>query len=550
MKTIGWMLLAVLILFSCKRENDKPSGNVKITIDSVWVNGISVTNYSTIYEMDYEGLELRVKFASKVDSMLFNKSKFYFSGELDTLYAYRFLNSCDGLVISTQQSLKPLYSYRFSIEEGKNFGGTIYDPFTCNIVTRLDTTPKFPSISEDSLLTLVQEKTFRYFLDYAHPISGLARERFGSGDVVTTGGSGFGIMAILVGIERNFISRQQGFDQIRKVVNFFNNPSTDKFHGAFPHWMNGNTGKAIPFSTKDNGGDLVETAFLMQGLLTAKAYFKNGSLEEKAVCDTIQQLYKNVEWSWYRHDNQNKLYWHWSPNYNWDMNMPVSGWNEALIVYVLAASSPTYAIPKVVYDEGWAVQGNYPMKNGKTYYNTILPLGPDFGGPLFFAHYSFLGLDPRNLSDAYANYWTQNVAHSKINFEYCSVNPKKYYGYSSKCWGLTASDISNGYSASSPTNDLGVIAPTAAISSMPYTPVQSKEALKFFYYILGDKLWGQYGFYDAFSLSSRWFASSYLAIDQGPIICMIENYRTGLLWNLFMSNPEIKEGLNKLGFMY
>jgi hypothetical protein len=190
------------------------------------------------------------------------------------------------------------------------------------------------------------------------------------------------------------------------------------------------------------------------------------------------------------------------------------------------------------------------MKNGKTFYDIMLPLGYDYGGPLFFAHYSFLGLDPRNLSDSYANYWTQNTAHSLINYKYCVANPKKYRGYSAKCWGLTASDIQNSYSASSPTNDLGVIAPTAALSSIPYTPEQSMEALKFFYYVLGDKLWGTYGFYDSFNLTSRWFADSYIAIDQGPIVCMIENYRSGLLWNLFMSNTDIKSGLDKLGFSY
>jgi hypothetical protein len=331
-------------------------------------------------------------------------------------------------------------------------------------------------------------------------------------------------------------------------VNFLNQPSTEKFHGAFPHWLNGHTGKAIAFSTKDNGGDLVETAFLMQGLLTVKQYFLNGSTTEKALCDTIQKIWQNVDWNWYRKDNQNKLFWHWSPNYNWEMNMAVTGWNEALIVYVLAASSPTHAISKQVYDEGWARNG--AMKNGKEFYGITLPLGEDRGGPLFFSHYSFLGLDPRNLQDAYANYWTQNVAHARINYEYSKANPKNQKGYSAQFWGLTASDIRNGYTASSPNNDIGVIAPTAALSSFPYTPNESMEALKFFYYVLGDKLWGEYGFYDAVNLNEAWFASSYLAIDQGPIICMIENYRTQLLWKLFMSNSEIQNGLVKLGFSF
>jgi len=357
-------------------------------------------------------------------------------------------------------------------------------------------------------------------------------------------------MAILVGIERGFISRSQGFERIKKMVDFLNSPQTDKFHGAFPHFLNGSSGKVVPFSTKDNGGDLVETAFLIQGLLTAKQYFNAGSASEKTMCDTIQKLWERVEWTWYQKSNENKLYWHWSPNYNWDMNMPVAGWNEALIVYVLAASSPTYAISKPVYTEGWARNGASPMKNGKSFYSIKLPLGEDYGGPLFFSHYSFLGLDPRNLKDTYANYWEQNVNHASINHQYCVVNPKGFVGYSKDVWGLTASDNSSGYNAHSPTNDLGVISPTAAISSIPYTPAQSMDAIRFFYYYLGDKVWGEYGFYDAFDVSKGWYANSFLAIDQGPIICMIENYRSQLLWNLFMSNPEVKIGLDKLGFTY
>jgi hypothetical protein len=429
-------------------------------------------------------------------------------------------------------------------------GGIVRESFSFNFITRLDTLPKFPLISPDSLLTLVQKQTFRYFWDYAHPVSGLARERLGSGDIVTSGGSGFGLMAILTGIERSFISRQEGFERLKKIITFLNDPSCDTFHGAYSHWMNGSTGKVYPFSQKDNGGDLVETAYLVQGLLTVREYFSDGSAAEQVLCDTITSMWEDVEWDWYRNNGQNRLFWHWSPNFLWEINMPVTGWNEALIVYVLGASSPTHSIPKQVYDEGWARNGAYPMKNGKTFYNIQLPLGEDYGGPLFFAHYSFLGLDPRDLNDQYANYWNQNVSHTLINYNYCVDNPKSKRGYGPDCWGLTASDIQNGYSASSPLNDLGVIAPTGSISSIPYTPEASMRAIEFFYYILGDRLWGEYGFYDAFSLTSLWFAGSYIAIDQGPIICMIENYRTGFLWDLFMSSTDVQNGLTKLGFTF
>ena len=228
------------------------------------------------------------------------------------------------------------------------------------------------------------------------------------------------------------------------------------------------------------------------------------------------------------------------------MNLPVKGWNECLITYVLAASSPTHPISKMVYDNGWT--GNGAFRNGSSYEGITLPLGSAYGGPLFFSQYSFLGLNPTGLTDQYTNYFTQNKNHTLINYKYCIANPLKYNGYSDQCWGLTASDIPDGYNANSPTSDKGVITPTAALSSFPYTPVESMKALKFFYYKLGDKIWGEYGFYDAFSLQVPWYATSYLAIDQGPIIIMIENHRSGLLWNLFMSAPEVKTGMKNLGF--
>ncbi len=541
--------MGLLLLCACDREKPDNDDNT-IAIEAVAVNGRAVANEGNIDDIDYLRIEVSISFSSPVDTNSLNRSRIFFSSPIDDSYSVRFDRSARGLTLIAAGKATALRRYRLTVDAGSNLGGIIREPFSFSFTTRLDTLPKFPAISDDSLLTLVQRQTFRYFWDYAHPVSGLARERLGSGDVVTSGGSGFGLMAIVSAVERGFITRQEAFERLNQTVTFLNAPSTERFHGAYPHWLNGSTGKVIRFSAKDDGGDLVETAFLMQGLLTVREYFKNGTAEEKAMCDTIQKIWEGVEWDWYRRDGQNRLFWHWSPDYGWDMNMSVSGWNEALIVYVLAAASPTHSIPAVVYDEGWARNGAQPMLNGKRFYGIELPLGFDYGGPLFFAHYSFLGLDPRNLSDRYADYWIQNVAHSRINHEYCRTNPKHYRGYGENCWGLTASDIPGGYTASSPTNDRGVIAPTAAISSLPYTPEESMKALRYFYYILGDRIWKEYGFSDAFSLSAVWFAESFIAIDQGPIICMIENYRTGLLWDLFMANSEIREGLTKLGFTY
>ncbi|HCC85859.1 MAG TPA: beta-glucosidase, partial [Porphyromonadaceae bacterium] len=415
------------------------------------------------------------------------------------------------------------------------------------ISTGIDPADKFPRISDEELLTLVQQQTFRYFWNFAHPISGMARERTSSGNTVATGGTGFGVMAMIVAAERAFITREEALQQVQKIVTFLEEKAT-RYHGAFAHWIHGETGETIPFSTYDNGADLVETALLMQGLLTARQYFNRPTAAESSLRNAITRLWETVEWNWFQREGEEMLYWHWSPTYGWQMNMPIKGWNESMIVYLLAAASPTHPISKEVYDRGWARGGN--MMNNATYYGYRLPLGPQLGGPLFFAHYSFLGIRPEGLQDSYADYWEQNRNHTLINYRHCVANPNDYYGYGEDCWGLTASDGNRGYSAHSPSNDRGVIAPTAALSSMPYTPEESMRALHFFYYKLGDRIWTEYGFADAFNLTERWFTNQHIAINQGPIILMIENHRSGLLWNLLMNDSEIKSGLTTLGFSF
>ena len=539
-----WAGLATL-LGSCGKDGievEKPS---VFSLNSIKVNG---TNQGFEYTNLNLNPEIKLDFSAKIDPASVAKGiqLSQASGSsvpLKVVYS----SNANELAVQPQSPLMSLerYTLQISPDLKSTAGGTFQVPITVKLRTGLDSTAKFPIISDDSLLTLVQRKTFGYFWEFGHPVSGLARERNSSGDVVTSGGSGFGIMAIPVAVHRNFITRSQGLERMQKIVNFLGTKAK-RYHGAFPHWLNGATGETVPFSPKDNGADLVETSFLMQGLLVARQYFNGSDAAEGTLRTNIDALWKAVEWDWFRQNGQNVLYWHWSPDQGWAMNQKISGWNESLITYVLAASSPTYPIPRVVYDEGWTRNGDF--RNGKTYYGNLLPLGPDYGGPLFLAHYSFLGLNPKKLKDGYTDYFTQNRTHTLINYQYCLDNPKKFHGYSDRCWGLTASDIPDGYTASSPTNDQGIIAPTAALSSFPYTPDESMKALKFYYYVLGDKLWGEYGFRDAFSLDRPWFASSYLAIDQGPIIIMIENHRSGLVWDLLMSCPEVKAGLSKLGF--
>lgn len=548
MNRLNYLSIALFIFFvsSCKKNETSTSPDPVTPPSTYSFSDLKVND--TFNGFTYYGVNnspiVKITFSTAINPSTVNSNITMNDGSGASIaFVTSFENNNNTLVIQPQ--LQPITKYVLNVGTGllNTKGEKLQTGITVTLLTAVSDTDKFPRIADEDLLTLVQQQTFKYFWDFGHPTSGMARERNTSGNTVTSGGTGFGVMAMIAGIHRNFITRTDGIARIQQIVNFLK--TADRYHGAYAHWLDGNTGKTIAFSTKDNGGDLVETSFLMAGLLSARQYFNGTTTAETTLRNDITQLYNQVEWSWYR-NGTNSLYWHWSPNYNWDMNLKIQGWNECLITYILAASSPTYAISKAVYDEGFAKNGT--MKNGNSYYGVQLPLGIAGGGPLFFSHYSFLGINPNGLTDTYANYETQNKAHAMINYNYCVANPAKNYGYGANCWGLTASDIPGGYTASSPTNDRGVIAPTAALSSFPYTPEQSMAALKFFYYKLGDKIWKEYGFVDAFNLNEPWFATSHLAIDQGPIIVMIENYRSKLLWNLLMSAPEIKTGMTNLGF--
>lgn len=516
-------------------------------IISATINGVDLTSSVDITNIKYDSMIVEVVFSEALNT---NDYQDHFTIGAADHPTFSLLDEGTKVVAEISE---PLDYYRFySVNVSGNLtaaNGFTFSGFSKAFQTGLNPGYKFPEITDEELLTTVQEATFNYFWDFGHPVSGLARERNSSGDVVTIGGSGFGLMSILVGIERGFITRQQGVERLEKIINFLNEDA-DRFHGVWSHWLNGSSGDAIAFSTKDNGADLVETAFMAQGLIAVRQYLNEVDLAESLLITTINEMLDEIEWDWFTKNGEDVLYWHWSPTYDWDMNMQIRGYNEALIVYVLAASSENFGIDPDVYHNGWARSG--AIGNGNTFYGYELPVGYDRGGPLFFAHYSFLGLDPRNLSDTYADYWTQNRNHTLINRAYCVENPKNYVGYNEGSWGLTASDEPNGYSAHEPTyaRDNGTITPTAALSSIPYTPEESMEALRHFYYVLGDKLWGEYGFYDAYNPSQGWWANSYLAIDQGPIVVMIENYRTGLIWDLFMSAPEVQSALDTLGFTY
>ena len=412
---------------------------------------------------------------------------------------------------------------------------------------------KLAALPDDALLEIVQRQTFRYFWEGAHPVSGLAFDRRTTGtsvddaveDPVTIGGSGFGVMTLIVAAERGWIERDAALERLGRMLELL--LTARRYHGAFPHFMNGRTGETIAFSPNDDAADLVETSLLMMGLLCAREYFHRDTEEEVAARSRITTLWDEVEWSWFTRGGREVLYWHWSPHHGWAMDHAIRGWNECLITYVLAASSPRHSIEPAVYHRGFASGPGF--RNGKSWYDIELPLGMAYGGPLFFTHYSFCGLDPHGLEDRYADYWEQNERHVHINRAHCVANPKKFDGYGESCWGLTASDDPAGYSAHAPDNDNGTISPTAALASLPYDPAAVMTVLRHFLKRHEKRLWRELGFVDAFCEAEDWFADTFLAIDQGPIVLMIENHRTELLWSLFMAVPEVQAGLRRLGFV-
>lgn len=425
------------------------------------------------------------------------------------------------------------------------------------------------AFSDEELLNMVQEASVRPYAERAHPDAGLALECIpGDDNLVALGASGFGIMALIVAVERGFVTREAVREQLLKAVHFL--AAADRFRGVWPHFLDGRTGKTIPlFGRYDNGGDLVETAFMIQGLLTARQYFTQNDPAEQEIRQTISRLWEEVEWDWYRRTPDGEfLYWHWSPDYEWHIGHPLTGWNEALIVYLLAMASPTHPVPASLYETGWASQAVWAQEyrqnwgktstgslygNGESYEGFKLPVGVGSGGPLFFAHYSFLGFDPRGARDRFTarfdtDYFGNNRILSLINHHYCARNPKGYEGYSEVCWGLSASDDHTGYLAHDPTpaRDNGTITPTAALGAFPYTPDESLAALKHFYLERGARLWDVYGFRDAFNDTEEYLSTISMGLNQAPTAVMLENHRSGLLWQLFMTNLEVGKAVKDI----
>jgi hypothetical protein len=486
----------------------------------------------------------------------------------DDLLAYRIYRSRDGKKfepIGTQQGSRT----RFVDFTGEPPDEAVYRVTALDLAgnesapSPVSTRARTRAFTDDELLTMVQEANFRYYWEAAHPKAGLAPEVLpGDANLLALGGSGFGVMALLVAAEREFVSRKEVAERMLKIVRFLER--ADRFHGVWPHFLDGDTGRAIPFFGKyDNGGDLVETAFMIQALLAARQYFDGNDAVEREIRDTVTKLWREVEWSWYRQrPDSDVLYWHWSPDYGFHINHPLIGWNETMIIYLLAIASPTHSVPAELYHTGWAGKSERNIRyreqwgrtttgsrftNGNTFYGIKLDVGVGNGSDLFFAHFSYMGFDPRGIRDRYTNYFENNRAIALINHAYCVENPRGFDGYGADTWGLSAG-INSGGGRPLPRDDNGTINVMASLASMPYTPQESLAALKHYYRDLGAKIWNIYGFHDGFNETQNWFEEVYMALNQAPITVMIENHRTGLVWKHFMANPEIQPALDAIGF--
>jgi len=399
-------------------------------------------------------------------------------------------------------------------------------------------------MTDDELLTMVQEASFQYYWDGAEPNSGLARESIpGDPDLIAVGGSGFGIMALVVGADRGFAPRDLIVDRLLRITNYL--AHADRFHGAWPHFLSGRTGHIVPaFGIYDDGADLIETSFMMQGLLTARGYFTRDTQKERRLRDEITALWRGVEWDWFNATPQHDaIYWHWSPDFAFHKANRVGGWNETLMPYLLGIASPTHPLPPSLYYSGWCSEGNPARKFGvhSESYGIPLEVADPHGatGPLFFTHYSFMGYDPRSVRDKYTDYFINNRNMSLIQQKYAIENPHHFVGYGADDWGMSAVSGPLAYHANDSLEDDGTLAPTAAMGAYAYVPDASLLALKHFYRDLGAQLWDVYGFRNAFNQTDDWYSPAELALNQAPQTVMIENGRTGLIWKSFMSNPEM-----------
>ncbi|RCR71009.1 Tat pathway signal protein [Larkinella punicea] len=414
--------------------------------------------------------------------------------------------------------------------------------------------------SSKRFLDSLQRETFLYFWELGDNPNGLIPDRYPSPSFASIAATGFGLTAYLVGVERGYVSRHQAAERTLRTLRFFNNApqSTNEktatgYRGFFYHFLDMKTGlrfKQVELSS-------IDTALLLAGMLSSQTYFNKNNVVEKEIRMLVDRIYRRVDWTWMQ-ARKPLVSMGWHPESGF-IQSDWKGYNEAMILYVLALASPTYPIGP----EAWtAWTATYEWKEFKDYAHINFE-------PLFGHQYSHIWIDFRSIKDSYMrqrgiDYFENSHRATLANRAYCIENPGGFVGYETDLWGLTASDgpkdtLINGRqffsyrargAAATQIVDDGTIAPTAAGGSMPFTPEESIRALQLMKYRYGKKIYGSYGFKDAYNLSypGQWFDKDYLGIDSGPILLMTENYRTNQIWNLMMRNTIIRRGLLRAGF--
>ena len=546
------LCLVFFILLGCNKSTNEPLKQPidpippisYFTLKKTSLNSIVFTT-NTLRLRNNHIDAIRFSFSDKIDRNSVSNAFSWSAVNPNILFSYE--NNDSTLLIKPGSDLSYLSKYNFGLSKGlKSISGiNLFTSFTLNVITGIDPSLKFPKISDEALLDSVQKASFNYYLEHASTTSGLLGDVSSEApDARTTfGGTGFALMTFPGAVNRGFITRSQALFKVQQMVSFVNS-KVSVYKGVFPAWVNGITGKSQYWNGLD-GWDVPNTAFFIMGMLTVRQYFDGTSAEETKLREDITSLYNKIEWPWY-HNSQNFIYWSYNPTAGWIL--PVRGWVETLVMYVLAAGSPTHPIDKSVYEIGWTRNGNFV--NGKQFYGYTLPLGQDYGGQAYLNQFSFLGINPNGLTDQYADYGIQAKNASLIGYEYCKAQHTEYPFYCDSVWGITAGASANGYIQESPSNDQGYIYPSASLASFPYSPVESMKAMKYFYYKLGNLIWTKYGFTDSFSFSVEpyWVSNEVFSYDQMNTIVGIENYRSGLPWKLFTSCPEVQTGLKQLGF--
>lgn len=417
-----------------------------------------------------------------------------------------------------------------------------------SIPTDTITTPAIGPLSDDDFLELVSRTAFDFLWNEANPANGMVRDRSRENSAASVASIGMALTGYGVAADRGWITRDQARERTRTTLNFLWNapqstaPDATGYKGHFYHFLNMQTGRRAG----TNELSTIDTALLMAGVLYAAAYFDQDHPDEAFIRDTGKALYDRVDWAW-ASPRAPRISHGWNPESGF-IPYDYGGYSEAMILYLLALGSTTYPVER----QAW----EYWM-SGYRWQSDFLPGRPYVAfAPLFGHQYSHIWVDFRGRRDAAMrdrgiDYFENSRRATLAQVNYAAANPNRFAGYSANEWGITASDTPTGYRARGAPpayNDDGTLNPTAPGGSYPFTPEESLRALRTMYTTYGRRLWGIYGFRDAYNPTQNWFATDYIGIDQGPILLMIENYRSGSIWQRFMTRPEIQQGLTRAGF--